>query len=208
MMNFNSYDIYLIGDKKFFKNDDEYLSALDESFSNGVKAFQLRQKDITASDFVKIGKNIKNNILKKYPEVKFFINDRVDAALSISADGVHLNINSIPIKTVKKKFKNLKIFYSSHSLEEAVKAEKDGADFITFSPVYKTEKQDFFYGADVLKKVVDTLRIPVYALGGINASNISEVKQTGCRYIAVQSAILSKKNIGKEVKNLLNILNK
>ena len=205
-----SFNIYLIGDKNFFSNDEEYIDALDEAFGAGLKAFQLRQKDVSVYDFIKIGEKIRELIFKKYPDVKFFVNERADAATVLSADGVHLNINALPLKSVKEKFKNLKIFYSSHSIEDAVNAEKNGADFITFSPVFKTKKQVFFHGADVLKKAVNAVKIPVFALRGINEFNIPEIKESGCRFIAVQSAILSlnRKDIGKEVKKMLNILNK
>ena len=205
-----SFNIYLIGDKNFFSNDEEYIDALDEAFGAGLKAFQLRQKDVSVYDFIKIGEKIRELIFKKYPDVKFFVNERADAATVLSADGVHLNINALPLKSVKEKFKNLKIFYSSHSIEDAVNAEKNGADFITFSPVFKTKKQVFFHGADVLKKAVNAVKIPVFALGGINEFNIPEIKESGCRFIAVQSAILSlnRKDIGKEVKKMINILNK
>ncbi len=199
------FNIYLIGDKNFFKDENSYLEALGECFYNGVEAFQLRQKDISVNDFLKLGEKVKL-ILKKYPDVRFFVNDRVDAALTLEADGVHLNIDSIPVKAVKEKIKNLKIFYSSHSLEEAIKAEKDGADFITFSPVYKTKNQEFQQGLDMLKRVICFVKIPVFALGGINETNISEVKRAGCRYIAVQSGILKQKDIGKTVKTLINML--
>ena len=103
-------------------------------------------------------------IFKKYPDVKFFVNERADAAAVLSADGVHLNTNALPVKSVKEKFKNLKIFYSSHTIEDAVNAEKNGADFITFSPVFKTKKTSFFHGADVLKKVVNAVKLPYFVL--------------------------------------------
>jgi len=199
------FNIYLIGDKNFFEDENSYLEALDKCFSAGIKAFQLRQKDIGVNEFIKLGEKVKA-ILKKYPDVKFFVNDRADAALALEAYGVHLNINSIPIKAVKKKFKNLKIFYSSHSIEEAVNAEKDGADFITFSPVYKTKNQEFQYGADILERAARSVKIPVFALGGINEKNISEIKKAGTRHIAVQSGILKKEDIGKAAKTLIYLL--
>ncbi len=199
------FNIYLIGDKNFFKDENSYLEALDVCFYNGVGAFQLRQKDIGVNEFIKLGEKVKP-ILKKYPDVKFFVNDRVDAALALEAYGVHLNINSIPVKAVKGKIKNLKIFYSSHSIEEAVKAEKDGADFITFSPVYKTKNQEFHQGANMLERVVCSVKIPVFALGGINENNLSEIKKAGAGHIAVQSGILKKEDIGKAVRTLIDIL--
>lgn len=198
------FNIYLIGDKNFFEDENSYIEALDKFFYSGIKAFQLRQKDISVNEFIKLGEKIKL-ILKKYRDVKFFVNDRVDAALALDAYGVHLNINSIPITTIKKKFKNLKIFYSSHSLDEAIKAEKNGADFITFSPVYKTKNQDFYHGTDMLKRVLNSVKVPVFALGGINENNLSAIKKTGGKYIAVQSGLLKSPDIAKTVKVLMNI---
>ncbi|MDA8402407.1 MAG: thiamine phosphate synthase, partial [Deltaproteobacteria bacterium] len=95
---------------------------------------------------------------------------------------------------------------SSHSIEEAVKAEKDGADFITFSPVYKTKNQEFQQGADMLKRAIRSVKIPVFALGGINEENLFEIKKAGAEHIAVQSGILEKRDIGKAVRTLTDIL--
>ncbi|MHB1661841.1 MAG: thiamine phosphate synthase [bacterium] len=198
------FNIYLIGDKNLFEDENSYLETLEKCFYAGIKAFQLRQKDINVGEFIKLGEKIKL-ILKKYRDVKFFVNDRVDAALALDAFGVHLNINSIPVKAVKKKINNLKIFYSSHSIEEAITAEKDGADFITFSPIYKTKNQEFQQGADMLERAVNSVKVPVFALGGINENNLSEIKKAGGKYIAVQSGILKAADIGKTVRTLLDI---
>jgi thiamine-phosphate pyrophosphorylase len=201
----SGFNIYLIGDKNFFKDETAYLEAIDECFYSGIKAFQLRQKDISTSEFIKLGEKIKP-VLEKYSGVKFFVNERVDAALALCADGVHLNINSIPVKAVRDKIESLKIFYSSHSIEDALNAEKDGADFITFSPVYKTKNMEFQHGAENLEKLVKSIKTPVFALGGINENNLAEIKKTGCSHIAVQSGILKRKDIGSAVKALINIL--
>ncbi len=202
---YTGFNIYLIGDKKFFENEDGYLAALDECFRNGIKAFQLRQKDVSANKFMELGGKVKA-VIEKYDGVSFFVNDRIDAALALGASGVHLNKNSIPIRAVKEKFKELKIFYSSHSIEEAKKAEDDGADFITFSPVFKTKNREFEQGADMLKKVLKAVDIPVFALGGINEANLPEIKKAGGRRIAVQSGVLGRPDIGGAVKTLINTI--
>lgn len=201
------FNIYLIGDKNLFKDENSYLEALDKCFYNGIKAFQLRQKDIGIKELIELGEKVKL-ILKKYRNVKFFVNDRVDAALALGAFGIHLNKDSIPVKAVKKKARNLKIFYSSHSIEESLEAEKDGADFITFSPVYKTKNQEFNQGTDMLKRVLDSVKIPVFALGGIDESNLAKIKAAGGKCIAVQSGILKKSDPGKAAEMLINILDR
>lgn len=214
------FNLYLIGDKNLFTDEQSYLSALDECFSAGIKAFQLRQKDIGILDFIKLGEKIKK-LIEKYENVKFFVNDRADAALALDADGVHLNKNSIPVKALKKaletlnyksgtnhnsnskeKVRSFKIIYSSHSLEEAIQAQKDGADAVSFSPIFKTKNQDFQQGAEALRRVVQKLKIPVFALGGINKNNIDIIKQFGARYVAVQSGVFKEKDIAGAIKLL------
>ncbi len=200
------FNIYLIGDKNIFGNEKDYLEALDKCFDSGIGAFQLRQKDISAKEFFKLGEKIRI-ILKKYPDIKFFVNDRVDVALALGAYGVHLNKNSMPINVVREKIKGIKIFYSSHSSEEAKRAEEAGADFITFSPIFKTKNKGFEQGTDVFKKVLKLLRIPVFALGGINENNLSKIKGVGGRYVAVQSGILRSRDIGSAARSFAGILN-
>ena len=195
--------LYLIGEKNLFKDDESYLEALERCFSSGIEAFQLRQKDVSDKVFIELGLKIKS-LLAKYPRVKFFVNDRVDAALALGAYGVHLNKNSIPVKEVKNKINNLKIFYSSHSVEESIRAEEEGADFIAFSPVFKTKGLEFGQGVDALRAAVESVSVPVFALGGINEGNAAELFNSGCSHIAVQSAILKRDDIEAAVKGLIN----
>ncbi len=197
------FNIYLIGDKNLFKNENKYLDVLDECFDSGIKAFQLRQKDISIKELITLGRKIKK-IIDKYSGIKLFINDRVDVALALNAYGVHLNKNSIPIVTVKKELKDLKVFYSAHSVFEVTTAWNDGADAVTFSPIFKTKNQNFGQGIDVLKKVVNSVNIPVFALGGINKCNVGTVKDAGVKHIAVMSGILKEDNIHVTVKSLLD----
>lgn len=199
-MNFN---IYLIGDKNLFENEKKYLYVLEKCFDSGIKAFQLRQKDISAKELITLGKKIKK-IIDKYSGIKLFINDRIDVALALDAYGVHLNKNSVPIMAIKEKHKNLNVLYSAHSVLEVVTAYSDGADAVTFSPVFKTKKHNFEQGTDLLKKAVNSVSIPVFALGGINKSNADKVKNAGARHIAVMSGILKENDVCGTVKFLSN----
>lgn len=195
------FNIYLIGDKNLFESEKSYLDVLDKCFDSGIKAFQLRQKDIGVKEFIALGEKIKK-IIDKYKDVKLFVNDRIDVALALEAYGVHLNKNSVPISAVKEKNKNLKVFYSSHSTSEIITAQDEGADAVTFSPIFKTKNQDFEQGLDLLKKAVNSAKIPVFALGGINKNNIGKIRDAGAEYIAVQSGILREDNICGAVKFL------
>ncbi len=195
------FNIYLIGDKNFFESEKKYLDVLNKCFDSGIKAFQLRQKDVGIREFIELGEKIKK-IIDKYKDVKLFVNDRIDVASVLEAYGVHLNKNSIPIRAVKEKIKNIKVFYSSHSIEEIVMAQNEGADDVTFSPIFKTKNKDFEQGVDLLKKAVNSVEIPVFALGGINKHNIDKIRNAGAKYIAIQSGILKEDNIYDVVKFL------
>jgi thiamine-phosphate pyrophosphorylase len=196
------FNIYLIGERDFFSSEQEYFDKLKMCFDNGIKAFQLRQKDLTVRQIIHLGEKIKK-IIEKYDDIYFFINDRVDISLALEADGVHLNKYSIPIKIIKEQYGEMLIFYSSHSYEEALNAQKNGADAVTFSPIFKTKNQDFEQGLDTLTSVVKGLTIPVFALGGINEHNIQAIRNAGTMYAAIQSAILKKKD-NKEIIKMIN----
>lgn len=197
------FNIYLIGDKNLFETENAYLDAVDKCLSCGIKAIQLRQKDIGIKEFIALGEKIKS-IADKYDNVKLFVNDRIDVALALGAYGVHLNKNSVPVRAVREKSRNLKLFYSSHSVEEAISAQNEGADAVTFSPIFKTKDKYLTQGLDLLKKAVNSVNIPVFALGGINKSNIVQIRDAGAQYIAVQSGILTEKNICDAVRFLFH----
>lgn len=199
------FKIYLIGEKNLFDSEEEYLDALEICFASGIKAFQLRQKDIGVKDFIKLGEKIKG-IAEKYGDIKLFVNDRVDVAVALDAYGVHLNKNSVPISAVKRKKEGLKVFYSSHSAEEAVMAENEGADAVTVSPVFETKNYGHSLGMDELKKTAESVNIPVFALGGIKHTNVLEVIKTGVRHVAVQSGLLKASDIGTAVKVFADLL--
>ncbi len=200
-----SFNIYLIGEKNFFSSEYEYLDTLKICFDNGIKAFQLRQKDLTVRQIINLGEKIKK-IIEQYKDIYFFVNDRIDVALALEANGVHLNKNSIPIKAIKEKYGEMIIFYSSHLYEEALDAEKKGADAITFSPIFKTKNQDFKQGLEPLKNIINNIKIPVFALGGINNDNIKAIRNAGTKYAAIQSGILKQKDIKESIKIINNIL--
>lgn len=196
------FDIYLIGDRNFFKSESLYIDALEKCFDCGIKAFQLRQKDVSLSEFIELGFKIKK-LLDRYPDVKLFVNERVDVALALEAYGVHLNRSSLPVEPVKSRVKALKVFYSAHSREESMEAASGGADYIVFSPIFKTEKTLPVHGTLILRNVIESVRVPVFALGGINYSNAGEIRKAGGNYIAVQSGILGSDDVGTAAKKLI-----
>jgi thiamine-phosphate pyrophosphorylase len=206
------FNLYLITDIKQLTDTrnltpetGRLLSAVRRALKGGVKAVQLREKDLATRELLKLA--YKMRTLTKEYGAKLFINDRFDVALAVGADGVHLTQNSIPVGAVRDAVKNkLMIGVSTHSLREAKEAEKGGADFITYGPVFRTTSK-VKYGApkglDALKKVSGKMNIPVFALGGVKAGRIEKVKKAGASGVAMISEILKAENIQKKSKELV-----
>jgi thiamine-phosphate pyrophosphorylase len=174
------FSLYLITDRKLFTVYRSLLTAVEKALKGGVRAIQLREKDLGTRELLKMAYRMRE--LTKQYKAKLFINDRFDVALAVEADGVHLTQNSIPVDAVRSAVKKkLLIGASTHSLKEAKLAEKKGADFITMGPVYRTPSKLKYgkpVGIDALKEVCKKIKIPVFAIGGIKGSRIPSVR--GC----------------------------
>lgn len=166
---------------------------MEEAFLGGVRAVQLREKDLGGRDLFLLAEKLKT-LCERY-HATLFVNDRVDVALAIDAAGVHLGGGSMPVDAVRALVGGEKLIgVSTHSLKEAGAAEQAGADFIVFGPIYFTPSKAAYgkpQGPGVLKEVVENHSLPVYAIGGIKSGHIPELKATGCRGVALISAILS-----------------
>jgi thiamine-phosphate pyrophosphorylase len=208
-MNKIDFNLYLITDRKQLSGRQTLIPAVRNALKGGVKAVQLREKDMDTRDLLKLAYRMRD-ITEEY-KAKLFINDRFDIALAVGADGVHLAQSSMPVGAVRKVVKkNLLIGVSTHSMKEAWDAEKGGADFITMGPVYRTPSK-VKYGAPVglgaLGKVCRHMKIPVFALGGIRSSRIKKVRETGAHGVAMISEILRADNIREKTEELINSLN-
>lgn len=199
------FKLYLITDRKLFGDSYTLYAAVEEALKDGVKAVQLREKDLGIRELLEMAYKMKE-ITKKY-KAKLFINDRVDVALAVKADGVHLGQSSMPPSAVRKIAKDkLMIGVSTHGIKEALEAEKRGADFITLGPVYKTPSKLKYgkpIGIDVLKKVKSRVSIPVFAIGGIKEDKVKEVMGAGADGIALISGILGAVDIKSAAKHYI-----
>jgi thiamine-phosphate pyrophosphorylase len=141
---------------------------------------------------------------------KLIINDRVDIALAVDADGAHLGGESIPARAARKVLGREKLLgVSCHDRAGALAAQDDGADFITFGPVYYTPSKARYgepVGIAALRETAEVLRIPVFALGGIKPGNVREVIAAGAHGIALISAIIAADDPEKETVGLLSFL--
>ena len=206
-MNAVDFDLYLVTDRSQTHGRD-LLWVLEQALDGGVKAIQLREKDLPGKELFLLAEKI-CKLCQAY-RAALFINDRVDVALAIDAEGVQLSKASLPIVTARKLLGPQKIIgASTHALQEAREAEQNGADFILFGPVYFTPSKAAYgdpQGLAALKRIVDNVSLPVYAIGGITPGNAASTKKIGVRGVALISAIVSAESPKKATEQMLREL--
>ncbi len=195
--------LYVITDRRFRNEIETAKLALE----GGATSIQMRIKDAPTKEMIEIGKEIRR-ITKEY-DALFFVNDRLDVALAVDADGVHLGQDDMPCTIAREIAPNLIIGISSSNFNEAIEAERDGADYIGAGSVFPTNtKEDAkFMGIEELKRIVENTHIPIVAIGGINNENVREVLKTGVDGIAVISAIVASHDIKEATKRMRKIVN-
>ena len=197
------YSVYLVTDRRILQGRD-LLDAVAEAIEGGVTLIQLREKEVSSREFYQIALKVKE--LAHSREVPLLINDRLDIALAVNADGLHIGQEDLPLKVARKLLGPDKIIgLSVSNLEDAVQGEKEGADYLGAGAVYPTTSKDVSespIGPDGLKKIKDAVSIPVVGIGGINLFNIEEVKRTGVDGVAVISAIMGAPDIKDAARKL------
>jgi thiamine-phosphate pyrophosphorylase len=211
------FKLYLITNRKLVTCHLSLVTAVREALKGGVKAIQLREKDLNTRELLKLAYKMRA-LTEKY-NAKLFINDRLDIALAVEADGVHLTQNSIPADAVRKAVRascithhalRFLIGVSTHSLKQAKEAEKAGADFITLGPIYRTPSKLKYgkpLGIDTLKAVSKKVKIPVFAIGGIKGDKINNVMETGAYGFAMISEIFGAEDVQKKAKEIKGAYN-
>lgn len=202
-----NFDLYLVTDRSQTGGRD-LLWVLERALEGGVRAVQLREKDLGGRDLFVLARRIK--ALCERNRASLFVNDRIDVALGVDADGVQLGSASMPVEAARELLGERKLIgVSTHSLNEARAAEQAGADFILFGPVYFTPSKAVYgiaQGIAPLKEVVEKNSLPVYAIGGVKAENIAEVKAAGVRGVALISAVLSAADPLAAAREILAVL--
>ncbi|MBM7871196.1 thiamine-phosphate pyrophosphorylase [Clostridium pascui] len=201
-----NYTLYLVTDRSFIK-DKSLDKAVEEAILGGATLVQIREKDVDSLDFYKEALKVKG-VCKKY-DVPLIINDRVDIALAIDADGVHVGQSDLPCSIVRSILGAEKIIgVSTSNVEEALKAQEDGADYVGVGAVFPTTTKDDADSVTIeeLSNIKKGLNIPVVAIGGISENNITKLKPANIDGVAVISAILGKENITKAAENLIHKL--
>lgn len=198
--------LYLVTDKS--DDVEKFLKTIEAAIKGGVSVVQIREKTADTLDFYNLALKVKE-ITTKY-NVPLIINDRVDVALAIDADGVHVGQSDMPCDVTRKLVGKDKIVgVSAATISEAKKAEADGADYIGTGAVFPTATKDDApkITKKDLKEIVDSIDIPVVAIGGITHDNASELLDTGIAGLSVVSAIMSSDNPKESSEKLLNIFN-
>lgn len=202
------FRLYLITDRRLVTRHSSLVTTVEEALKGGVKAMQLREKDLSIRELLDMAYKFRE-LTNRYG-AKLFVNDRVDVAVAVDADGVHLGNTSMPAHAAKKASGGrLLVGVSTHTIEEALFAEKDGADFITFGPVYPTPSKLKYgepVGTDILKQACSVSTIPVFGIGGIKTENIKTVFGSGASGVAVISAILGSEDIKNSAETFMRYL--
>lgn len=201
-MNNLNLSLYLVTNNS--ENEEKFLNIIEESLKGGVTIVQLREKSAETLDFYNLALRVKE-ITQKY-NVPLIINDRIDIALAIDADGVHVGQNDMPAKIARSIIgKNKILGVSAATITEAKKAQMDNADYIGVGAIYPTNTKDDATSVSKkeLKEIVKSVDLPVVAIGGITQENIHELNECEVDGISVVSAIMSAKNPKIASENLL-----
>lgn len=175
--------------------------------AGGAEILQLRGKGLSSKELLEQAREI--SLLTTAAGAIFIVNDRADIALLSDADGLHLGQDDLPISEARKILgKDKLIGVSTHNLEQAVTAERDGADYIGFGPVFETTTKadaEEAKGVQALREIKKTVSIPLVAIGGINLDNIKEVINTGADCAAAISAVVKADDIEGAVRSLVKV---
>ena len=170
---------------------------------------QLRDKKSGDGKFLELARRVHKITLKK--RVPLIINDRVDVAELVDAEGVHLGEEDLPVKEARKILGSKKIIGASASgIKTAKIKEREGADYVGFGPIFETGSKEIEkpIGAEILKDARAILRIPIFPIGGINSSNLDQIISTGTKRIAVISAVFMAEDVKKATQEFLRRLGK
>lgn len=185
--------LYLITDRHQIPAGKDYLGTLEALLAAGVRMIQLREKDLAADKVYQLANQLRD-LTRRYGCL-LLINDRVDVALAVDADGVHLGQSSMPAEVARKLLgQDSLIGVSAHSEAEVVSASQKGANFVTYGPVFFTPSKaqyGFPKGLPELQRICRLSTIPVYALGGIKTTNAPATLATGVHGIATISTLMA-----------------
>jgi thiamine-phosphate pyrophosphorylase len=199
--------LYLVTDRSKFIDENAFLDAILLAIRGGVDIIQLREKTATAKEFIYLAKKIRT-LCAEY-DVLFIVNDRVDIAYAVNADGVHLGQDDMDIQNARKILGEQAIIgNSTHKPEDAINAMKNGADYAGVGPVFATPTKPGrqAVGIEYVQWAAQNINIPFFAIGGIDENNIEEVINAGATRVAVVRAIMNAHNPEETARKMLDKL--
>ncbi len=197
--------LYFITDSTGFE-EGEFLRRVEEALKGGATILQLREKSKTTAEYIHLAEKI-HKLTKKY-NVPLIIDDRIDVALAVNAEGVHLGKDDMPISTARRILgDNFIIGATAKTVPWAMEAYEGGADYLGVGAIYPTttKVKTVLTSVKTLTEICEAVPIPVNAIGGLNKNNAYVLKDTGIAGICVVSAIMKSEDPFIEAKNLLKI---
>lgn len=205
MMTFPS--LYLIADPSFYDRTNsrseeaaaDFFDAIEKAMDGGVRLIQYRDKCGLRSRIYELALRLREMSLHR--DIRLIINDEIDLAMAVKADGVHLGRNDFPPWMARKLMgKDAVIGLSTHNLCQAIEAESEEINYIGFGPIFKTETKQSAYrplGIEAITQIREKVRLPIYAIGGIRSPDIQAILSAGATGVAVASALagVSRKTI-------------
>lgn len=190
------FTLYLITDRKL-TGKRTLGEVITEACRAGVRAVQLRERDIDALALFELGRQIRS--ITRSHDARLFINDRIDVAIAVGADGVHLRETSLPVAEARQILpEDMLIGKSVRSIEQAMNAENDGADFIVFGTIFETQSKPGLKktaGTESIIALTQRTSLPVFAVGGITPHRTRMCIEAGAHGVAVISAIMQADNV-------------
>ena len=193
MSNPVDFNLYLITDRHQVPAGHTLFCVIEAALRGGVNAVQLREKDLSTDELLPLAQELRT--LTRQHGARLLINDHVDVALAVDADGVHLGGHSQATEVVRSRIgRKMLIGVSTHNSGEIQTACEQGADFVTFGPVYATPSKAVYgapQGLSALAEACNNSTLPVFALGGITSARAAAVRAAGAHGIALISAIIT-----------------
>lgn len=204
----NSWNLYVITDEKLSKKRS-HLDIAKAAIAGGAEVIQLRDKEASSKKMFQTAVILRK--LTQQNKVSLIINDRLDIALAVGADGVHLGQTDIPAQVARKLIgPNMILGISAGTLNEALEAERQGADYLGVGPIFEARGTKTDAGAplglSLLNQLREKCKIPLIAIGGINQDNLKGVIRAGATAVAIISAIVTSKNILSTTRYLKEII--
>ncbi len=200
--------LYVITDERSSRGRS-HLQVVDAAIQGGADVIQLRDKTASSGRLYQVALSLRK--LTREAKVSFIVNDRLDVALAVDADGVHVGQEDLPASVVRRILGPGRILgVTAETVEEAAIAEKDGADYLGIGPVFETRKTKADAGPPqgpaIIANIRPHTRLPIVAIGGIKAENARAVREAGADAAAVVSAIVGADDIAQAARELKSVL--